>query len=111
MRCLAVDGGAWRGDGTGDWIEGLSPSMHSPSRPGWSRVMTADSAAGDPAHQKTDPRQKRRPPLPDGRDGLSRSFVHDDQPEFSVAVEVVPQAMGLNERGRSNWLWRLGPGS
>ena len=73
--------------------------------------MTGDTVASDLAHAKTDPCHKRRPPLPDGRDGLNRSFVHNDQPGFSDAVEEIPQAMGLNECGRSNWLWRLGPGS
>ena len=54
--------------------------------------------------------QKRRPPLPDGRDGLTRSLMHCSRPSPYVLPLGISLAMGLKEEGRSVWLMAtLGP--
>jgi hypothetical protein len=54
--------------------------------------------------------QKRRPPLPGGRDGLPRSLMHCSRPSQYVLPLGISLAMGLKEEGRSVWLMAtLGP--
>ena len=54
--------------------------------------------------------QKRRPPLPEGRDGLTRSLMHCSRPSQFVLPLGISLAMGLKKEGRNIWLVAtLGP--